>query len=66
MSSRVYSISKTDLRDLVDFQNRSSNIKILKFTQTETIMLILKNAIFNGSSFTTFETTIGFVVSKKF
>ena len=43
-------------RGILSFQNRTPNIKLLKFHAIETIGLTSKNTIFSGSSFTKFET----------
>ena len=49
---------------MLGFQNRALNLKLLKFHALETIEVTSKNTIFNESSFTKFETSIGYVTSK--
>ena len=50
---------------MLGFKNRAPDIKLLKFTQIETIKLTSRNMISNGSSFQNSETAIGFVASKR-
>ena len=63
-------MSKLDLthqhesRDMLGFQNKDSNTKLLKI-HAETIRLTLKNVIFNGGLFSKCEATIRFVALKQ-
>ena len=50
---------------MVDFQNRASDIKLLKFHTNRDVVFTLKNVIFNESSFANSETVIRFVASKR-
>ena len=50
---------------MLDFQNRGSNIKLLKFHVKRDNSAYLKKYIFNISSFVNYETIIEFMTSQK-
>ena len=64
LSLNLNSTCHHEYRVLLDFQNRAPDVKKLKFYANWDNSTYLKNAIFNGSSFSNSHIAIEFVASK--
>ena len=65
LSSQLNHTRQHKSKGMLSFQNKALDIKLLKITQIETIRLTSKNMIFNRSSFSIYETAIGFMLLKR-